>query len=29
MHPEMSNLDWFEYLKTYGSNPGYKQSGNY
>ncbi len=22
MHPEMSNLDWFEYLKTYGSKPG-------
>jgi dihydrofolate synthase/folylpolyglutamate synthase len=21
MHPEMSNLDWFEYLKTYGSKP--------
>ena len=24
MHPEMSNLDWFEYLKTYGSKPGLK-----
>ncbi len=22
MHPEMSNLDWFEYLKIYGSKPG-------
>ncbi|MFC1804064.1 bifunctional folylpolyglutamate synthase/dihydrofolate synthase, partial [Thermoproteota archaeon] len=24
MHPEMSNLDWFEYIKTYGSKPGLK-----
>jgi len=25
MHPELSNLDWFEYLKTYGSKPGLHQ----